>query len=342
MMKPLRRFFGFALYLFISLPLLLGSMTMISVRPWLTDPEAYKALVEDQRFTTLLEAPELSQHAPPTMDFGGYRFNGPAATVAFQKAVPPSALVRTAAQSIDTIFLSLESGTSGLTIDLQPWRNLMLGGSESFAAAYLAEAGTAPVPIPETSSPPKSLSPVPATGQQTAPAAIPATGLSQAGLTKLLTDLAMDIPPKFAIDDPSLDTEGRRIPGLTTIRKGFNSASLWLALSAAGLTVAATFIAEASWRRRLKILGSRILGPGIPILVAGLFPYLFNPAGFTRLAGASAMNQFPALMDYLRFAATSLGAGFLITGLAAVGIGTALVSASHFIAPEDEDPEELS
>jgi hypothetical protein len=42
MMKPLRRFFGFAMYLFISLPLLLGSMTMLSVRPWLTDPAAYK------------------------------------------------------------------------------------------------------------------------------------------------------------------------------------------------------------------------------------------------------------------------------------------------------------
>jgi len=60
------------------------------------------------------------------------------------------------------------------------------------------------------------------------------------------------------------------------------------------------------------------------------------------MAGAASMNQFPALLEYIKFAATSLSGGFMVVGLAAVGVGTALVSATHLIPPEDdEEIEEL-
>jgi hypothetical protein len=60
------------------------------------------------------------------------------------------------------------------------------------------------------------------------------------------------------------------------------------------------------------------------------------------MAGASSMNQFPALLEYIRFAATSLGGGFMVVGLAAVGLGTALVSATYLIPPGDDgELEEL-
>jgi hypothetical protein len=351
MMKPLRRFFGFAMYLFISLPLLLGSMTMLSVRPWLTDPAAYKSLVEDQRFTAVLRAPELARHAPPTMDFGGYRFNGPAAATAFQSAIPPSALVQTATRSIDSVFSAIDSGASGFMIDLQPLREALIAGSEPFAAVYLAEAGTTPVALLADQSPTGAtgLTPVPATGLVPVPTtrrqAAPATGqlpaLSRSGLSTLLADMAADLPPSFAIDDPSLGAVGQRTANLATMRQGFSAASIWLALAAAGLTIAGAFIAEESWRKRLKVLGSRILGPGVPILVIGLVPHLINPDGLVRMAGAASMNQFPALLEYLRFVATSLGGGFMVVGIAAVGIGTALVSATNLIPPGDDDLEEL-
>ena len=144
MMKPIRRFFGFALYLFISLPLLLGSMTLLSIRPWLTDPAAYKALVEDPRFTAVLEAPELPSHFPSTLDLGGYRYDGPAAASAFQSAIPASTLVQTATQSIDTVFSAIDTGATGFLIDLQPLREALIAGSAPFAEAYLAQAGQLP------------------------------------------------------------------------------------------------------------------------------------------------------------------------------------------------------
>jgi hypothetical protein len=345
MMKPIRRFFGFAMYLFISLPLLLGSMTMLSVRPWLTDPAAYKALVEDQRFTDVLEAPQLPQHMPPTLDLGGYRYNGPAAALAFQTAIPASALVQTASRSIDSVFSAIDSGASGFMMDLQPLREALIAGSAPFAAAYLAEAGGVPVAIPvqeqdQGLSPARRL--VPATGQKALPSSGQTPQLTESNLASALKAMATDLPPTLAVDDPSLGAAGRRTANLATMKQEFSNAGIWLALAAAGLTVAGAFIAEESWKRRLKLLGSRILGPGVPILVIGLVPHLINPAGLIRMAGAASMNQFPALLDYIKFAATSLSGGFMVIGLAAVGIGTALVSTTYLIPPGDDDElEEL-
>jgi hypothetical protein len=344
MMKPLRRFFGFAMYLFISLPLLLGSMTMLSVRPWLTDPEAYKALVEDQRFTRMLEAPDLPRNMPPSIDIGGYRFDGPAAASAFQATIPASALVQTATGSIDTVFSAIDTGAAGFMIDLQPLREALIAGSEPFAAIYFSKAGAAPETIPpgQSHGPAGGISPVPAAGRQSIPVASRQPALSQEGLAKMLAEKASDLPLTLAVDDPSLGTIGQRTSNLASMRQGFSTAGIWLALAAAGLTIAGAFIAEESWRKRLKLLGSRILGPGVPILVIGLVPHLINPAGLVRMAGASQVNQFPALLEYIKFASTSLGGGFLVVGLAAVGIGTALVSTTHLLPPgDDEGLEEI-
>ncbi|MDX9958794.1 MAG: hypothetical protein RBT68_10170 [Spirochaetia bacterium] len=349
MMKPIRRFFGFALYLFIGLPLLLGSMTMLSVRPWLAEPAAYKALVEDQRFTAVLEAPQLPEHMPPTLDLGGYRYDGPAAAAAFQAAIPASALVQTASRSVDTVFSAIDSGASGFMLDLQPLREALIAGSGPFAATYLAEAGGAPAAIPDQQAGRKL---VPATGRQALPSSgqVPSgqasTGqwptLTESNLANALKAMATDLPPTLAVDDPSLGVAGQRTANLATMRQEFSSAGIWLALAAAGLTVAGVFIAEENWKKRLKLLGSRILGPGIPILVIGLVPHLINPAGLIRMAGAASMNQFPALLEYIKFAATSLTGGFMVVGLAAVGLGTVLVSTTYLIPPGDDDElEEL-
>jgi hypothetical protein len=318
-MRPLRRFFGFAMYLFISLPLLLGSMTLLSVRPWLTDPAAYKALVEDPRFTAVLEAPELPSHFPATLDLGGYSYEGPAVAAAFQSAIPASALVQTATLSIDTVFSAIDTGATGFMIDLQPLREALIAGSGPFAETYLARTGKLPAALPG-----------------------PQSALTSSNLSMVLADMAAELPPSLAFDDPSLGAVGQRTANLATMRTGLRTASIWLALAAAGLTVAGAFIAEESWRKRLKLLGSRILGPGVPILVIGLVPHLINPAGLVRVAGASSMNQFPALLEYIKFVATSLGGGFMVVGLAAVGIGTALVSTTHLLPPgDDEELEEI-
>lgn len=346
MMKPIHRFFGFVMYLFIGLPLLLGSMTMLSVRPWLTNPDAYRSLVEDPRFTAVLEAPELPRHMPPTIEIGDYSFNGPAAAAAFQKTIPASALVRTATQSVDSVFSAIDTGASGFMIDLRPLRDALVAGAEPFAEAYLATTGEVPETLPGQQSgssliPATGQQPRPVSGQTANPEAERLSELTASNLGSRLEAMAIGMPANLAVADPSLGTMGQRTANLASMRTGFSAAAIWLALAASGLTVAGAFIAEQNWRKRIKLLGSRILGPGIPILVVGLFPYLINPAGLIRMAGAASMNQFPALLEYIKFAATSLSGGFLVVGLAAVGLGTALVSATHLIPPdEDDEPEE--
>jgi hypothetical protein len=230
-------------------------------------------------------------------------------------------------------------------LDLQPLREALIAGSGPFAATYLAEAGGAPVAIPgqqaqQGQQAGRQL--VPATGQQALPSSGQATMLTESNLASALKAMATDLPPTLAVDDPSLGVAGQRTANLATMRQDFSKAGIWLALAAAGLTVAGAFIAEENWKKRLKLLGSRILGPGIPILVIGLFPHLINPAGLIRMAGAASMNQFPALLEYIKFAATSLTGGFMVVGLAAVGLGTALVSTTYLIPPGDDDElEEL-
>ena len=207
-------------------------------------------------------------------------------------------------------------------IDLQPLRDALISGSALFAETYLAQGGELPAALP-------GLRPAQQPGQ------LPV--LTGSNLARALADVATGLPPTLAVDDSGLGAAGQRAVNLATMRHGFSTAAIWLALAAAGLTVAGAFIAEENWKKRFGLLGSRILGPGVPILVIGLVPHLINPAGLVRMAGASSMNQFAAFLDYIKFASTSLGGGFLVVGLAAVGIGTALVSATYLIPSGDDD-----
>jgi hypothetical protein len=300
-MKALRtakRSLGFILYFFMALPLMLGGLSLTAVRPWLINPDSYLELVRDARFSALLEAPELRENAPATIEVGGYTLEGPASVAALQTALPAPILVETAESAISGFFRAIDGGATSYALDLRGIKTAAGSGR----ALVTDEAG----------------------------------GLALDRIAELPDSLDLPLEPQGV--DRSWN--GRPV-NLITMQTGLAASSLWLLLAGGGLCVASAFIAEESWRKRLGRLGGNILGPGIFVLVIGLFPHLINPAGFVRgeLQGFS-LNQIPALTEYIKFAATRLTGGFLSAGIAAVALGTAFSSAKYVI-PARDDEEEL-
>ncbi|MBN2873452.1 MAG: hypothetical protein JXM71_00020, partial [Spirochaetales bacterium] len=141
-MKGFRRFLGFALYLFMALPLTFSGLFLSSVRPLADDPSKIKALVSDARFAALLESPDLIAMAPETLRVDGMPLDGKAAAVAFQASIPAHVVVNVAEGAIDTAFEALRSGDASFQIDATPFKRAAIDGASRFADAYLAALAT--------------------------------------------------------------------------------------------------------------------------------------------------------------------------------------------------------
>ncbi len=340
-MKALRtakRFLGFALYFFMALPLLLGGLSLTAVRPWLVNPDRYVELVRDARFSALLEAPELRENVPATIELGDYALEGPAAVAALQAALPSAAIVDTAESVIAGFFKSLDAGATSYALDLSGLKAAADRGSPLFVSTYFSTA-TNPLGALPAGTLPQSLA---GSGALDTPRG---KNLAMDEATKLVRARIAELPASvnLPLEPEGVDRSWNGRPmNLIGMQAGLAASSLWLLLAGGGLCVASAFIAEDSWRKRLARLGGNILGPGIFVLVIGLVPHLINPAGLIRggeLQGFT-INQIPALTEYVKFAATRLTGGFLSAGLAAVALGTAFSSAK-FVIPARDDEEEL-
>ncbi len=339
-MKALRtakRFLGFMLYFFMALPLTLGGLSLTAVRPWLVNPDSYLELVRDARFEALLEAPELRENAPAAINAGDYALEGPAAVAAVQAALPSAVIVDTAESAITGFFKALDSGATSYALDLSGIKAAADSGSPLFVSTYFSTAANPLGALPAGTLPPSLISSGALdTERGKALAMDEATKLVRARIAEVPASVSLPLEP----DGVERGWNGRPM-NLIAMQAGLAASSLWLLLAGGGLCIASAFIAEDSWRKRLGRLGGNILGPGIFVLVIGLFPHLINPAGFVRgeLQGFS-LNQIPALTEYIKFVATRLTGGFLSAGIAAVALGTAFSSAK-FVIPARDDEEEL-
>jgi hypothetical protein len=330
MIKSLRRLLGLGLYIFLALPLLLGSMTMLAIRPWATDQQAYHSLITDLRLKAVLDSTELSQLVPETIQWDNQRFEGPAAVKAVQSAIPSGIFLDTANAAVDSIFMAIGAGSSSFVIDLRTLREAAMAGSETMAATYMAEATNLRTAIPPALLPPGNGSTLESSSGQ---------ALARSSLATAIRGMAEDLPMTLSPDPADISRFDRGSNNLLAIRAGYGMTSLWLSLAGAGLLIAGVFIAESDWRRRFGKLGSRIMGPGIPIMVIGLLPHLVNPTGLINMQTTRQLADFPALTEYLKFLSTRLTSGFLVVGLVAVGLGTLFLSAKHALPLKDDDLE---
>ena len=313
-MKGLRRFLGFMLYLFLAFPILLGGLTLSSIRPLASNPETIKSMVTDQRLTALLESPDLVAMAPETLELGGATLAGKAAVTAFQASVPSNVIVSTAGAAADSAFAALERREAFFRVDARPLKGAFRSGAPVFADTYLA---TARLPVV---------------------VALPGTAVatsSKPAVTALVIKTADEQPDEWVVGESGSRFEAPAKFG--ALGAGLAGASLWLVITGTGLCFASVMVSESGWRRRLGRLGTRVLVPSAIVLVIGLVPHLIVPGGLVRLPSGVSGATLPDLAEYMRFVMTKIGGGFLTTGLIGLGVGTAFISAKRALpAPEEE------
>ncbi|HPM71800.1 MAG TPA: hypothetical protein PLE25_02445 [Spirochaetales bacterium] len=326
-MKGLRRFLGFALYLCMAFPLMLGGLAVASLAPAAGDSAALKTLVVDPRFSELLRSPDLVTMAPETMRLGGSVLNGKAATAAFQASVPTSAVVDTVSGAIDAAYEAFGRGDGFFYFDARPLKAAVSTGAPTFASVYVAKAA-----LPET------VTRAPGDpGRAETPITLPLGDAGKAAVEAVLLGALAAQPDQALIGEAGSRME---IPSVSWSLAA-SQASLWLLLSGAGLCFASVMVSDGDWRRRLGTLGSRVIAPSAIILSIGLLPRLILPGQALRLSPEIAVAELPALLDYLRFVASRLGGGFLPAGLIGLGVGTALVSVKRALPLADDDEEDL-
>jgi hypothetical protein len=325
-MNRLRRFLGFALYLFMAFPLTLGGLALASIKPVAGDSAAVKSMIADARLERLLSSPDLVEMAPPTVEIGGAVLDGKAAVKAFQSSVPASALIQTATGAVDSAYAAFARGEAFFSVDSRSLKAALKGRSPVFAETYLGLAGAA-----GTS----------AAGDTALPAVtdFPETAAGRAALSSAVAAAVDAQPDAWTVGEIGSTIELPR--GVGALGAGLTGASYWLLVTGAGLCFASVMVSEGDWRRRLGKLGSRLLAPSVIILVIGLGPKLVMPSGLIRLPSGASGTSLPDLVEYLRFLAGRVSSGFLTWGLIGLGAGTAFVSVKRALPPP-EDEEDLA
>lgn len=321
-MKGFRRFVGFALYMFMAFPLMLGGLSLAAMRPLADKPEAVRAMVTDERFVNLLESPDLAAMAEGTMRFGEAELDLKAAVQAFQAAVPADVVVETASGAIDAAFDAVKRKEAFFYVDARPLKTALAAGAPVFASTYISAASGKPVVTNDA-------------GSGTALLVVPDGAAGNAVVKAVVLDAVKTQPDEWLVGETGSRLE---LPArIGTMGASLTGASVWLLLTGAGICFASVMVADSDWRRRLGRMGSRLLAPSIIVLLVGLVPHLVVPGGLVRLSPEVSVASMPALAEYLRFVATRIGSGFLTAGLVGLGIGTAFVSAKRALPPSDDE-----
>jgi len=323
-MKALRHFLGFMLYIALAFPLTLGGLSLVSLKPLADGPEVTRSLVTDQRFTTLLESEDLVEMAPETIAVGEAELDGKAAVMGFQASIPPTVLVSTAVDAIDSAYAALERGEAFFEVDAKPVKTAVKSGASTFATVYIENAapgqtdtGSQVLALPE--------------GTSANPVAKRTAVTEVAGV---VTKMADEQPDTWRVGDGTT-----RFEAPAKIGSGISKASVWMLITGAGLCFASAMVSGGTWRSRLGRLGTRLLIPSSMVLLVGLVPRLVMPGKLMRLPSGLTAAGLPDLMEYLRFVANTAGTGFLTAGLVGLAIGTVFVSAKRILPPSEEEAE---
>lgn len=310
-MNGLRRFLGVVLYVAMAFPLMLGGMALVSVRPLVSDPAAMKDLLHEDSLIAVLESPSLVAMAPESISIRGQVLNGKAVVSALQSTIPAPLVVATARDAIDSAFAAFGRGDAYFLLDARPLSDALDSGAAHFAASYASALD--------------------AKGASTDMAS-----LNPEAVAKLVSTIASDQPEYWNIGEAGSRME---FPArLGRLGSGLSGASLWLLLTGTGLCFASVMISNEDWRRRMGMLGSRVLVPSIIILIVGLGPKLIIPGKQLRLPYEAGTISFPELLSYLKFLGSRMSGGFLVTGLIGLGVGTALATMNRILPlPTEED-----
>ncbi len=287
----MRRLLALALYVFIGLPAILGTLFLVPARSWILDRDFYKHIVSGPEARAVLETPALYERFEGTLEAGDrLRLSGPAAGKALQKSLPVPEILSAADTAVDSAFDSLEapSGAGRLRMDMRPLKSALGRGAPDFARVYAEE-----VPVSRDASA-ALLASAYSSGAALDLSVRPADA-SEADFRRVVggvLDAAVsEIPETLEGGPPDVPGSLPFPGGVRTPRDALNRAALWLALLAGGVWIAGGVISSDSAAKRLKWLGSTLILPGVVVLASGALirkPFLTISAGFL-VSGSAAL-----------------------------------------------------
>lgn len=337
----MRRLLALALYIFIGLPAVLGSLFLVPARAWILDRDFYKSIVSGPEARAVLEAPELYARFDGTLTAEGlFRLSGPATGEALRQALPVTEVLQAAEAAVDSAFDNLDSKTAidRFSVDLGPLKTALEGGVPAFARAY---AAAAPVSPAFSASNPLIL---PRPGTTLDLSARP-ENLGQAefrDLVRQALDSALAAVPSVAEGDlPSADPSGIFARGDRNAKDALNRSALWLSLLAGGTWLAGAFVASDSARKRLRWLGTTLVLPGVLVLSAGAVLRLAADPLVLRAVQDPELQRFLAdpslavVRAWIRRPLWTVSTGFLVSGSLAVILGGGLSASQKALKYRD-------
>ena len=323
----MRRLLALALYLFIGLPAILGTLFLVPARGWVLDRDFYKAFVSGPEARAVLESPALYERFEATIQAGDtLKLSGPATGKALKASLPVPELLSAAGSAVDSVFDSLEQRQNAgrFSMDLLPLKKALALGVPEFARVYTAEVPFAPeaaLPVPTLPGTPLDLS--------VRSVSVPEAEFRSTIETTLSRAMAQ-IPDRAENTLPTPGTGIFLADSFLVPRDALNSAALWMSLLAGGMWIAGAFVASDSAGKRLRWLGSTLMAPGIVVLAAGAAlrlaadPLVLSVIKDPGLQRALADPSLRVLRDWIRRPLWTISTGFLVSGSLAVILGGGL------------------
>ncbi|HSV57183.1 MAG TPA: hypothetical protein VLH39_08785 [Magnetospirillaceae bacterium] len=337
----MRKLLALALYIFIGLPAILGTLFLVPARAWILERDFYRSFVSGLEARTVLETPSLYEALEGTLQVaGGLSLSGPAAGKALRASLPVPEVLAAAGSAVDSLFDALESGQYSapregrIPIVLIPIRTALDSAIPEFARVYAEEVPESSAPSPAgpgawigldlTARPPD------VTEQE-----------FRAVVQGALRSAVAQIPDTA---EGVLVAPGRGLPGWGITgnpRDALNRAAVWMSLLAGGVWIAGAFVASDSAGKRLRWLGRTLLWPGIAALAAGAGIRLAaDPLVISVLQGPELLRALPepaleAILAWVHPPLRTVSAGVLVSGSLAVILGGGLLASRKALRYRD-------
>lgn len=344
----IRRLIALFLAVTIVFPMILATLSVISVTSWALDREFYVDLLGDERLYEVMlseEIPRYLQRETLRGELGDVPVA--ALTNAVRAVVTPEYLRNEAVRIVDQVFDALEGesdGTIDIFLDLTPIKESILAKAPAFAQAYAAE-------LPTCASGQEATFTVEASGRQTATLyqCVPSDSTVEQVADDMQTEVAIyldEIPDR-------VDLGSERITVRNDFRRGFVfsqddfgffdvvsafnfSIFILLALSAVIWLITA-FIGGASTRSRYLWLGWTLMTPALLVFFIGLavnfaadpiYTSWFRSGVYNIRFGNAPISDESALImiDVFRSTLDTVANGFLASGAVSGAIALGLLA----------------
>lgn len=329
-MKSMKKLIGILIFIFAALPLGLSGLALLSTRPLVAGPDVYMKILDDERTGSLIQTIEASSNTSTPLRFEGYELDSAAVFSAAKQILPPRLVIDTLKTNVDIFFTQAANPPQDNVLaifDISELRTQLINESATAVHVYLEQTKELPAELlNELAS-----QVTPAVLQEIQNDPLKYETQIAAVLQAKLQEMPATVPIKLPADVPAGSVN------LASIQESHLRGSYISSLTALALLLAAAFIMKNRWPERAVQLGNFLMVPGFLILLAGVIPYLINPAGLIRQMPELPF-LVPQLISWLKFAGQTLMQPFLITGGITVVVASGL-QAFRFIPSHEEEQD---